>query len=135
MLRVTRHPASFENALVQHHELRAVQADLERTHQDYIGKIGTNKVFVFPDEYSSAMAVSQGQKLGRHHVVVSEKLLPQVIEVIGSLTHKDNVRVKDQQTIVYLVPDGDSLVHITTRRTFLEVAAHPSVDLRSVVTV
>lgn len=112
-----------------------VRADLERTNPDYIVKIGTDKVFLFPDEYSSAIAVFQWQKLGRHHLVVSEKLLPQVMEVIDSLPHKENVRVKEQQTIAYLIPDRGSLVPITTRGTFLEVCRdRPGVDLRSVVT-
>lgn len=126
--------------MAQHHELRDVQADLERIDRDYIGKVGTNKVFIYPDEYSSVMVAmsqrqrSQRQKLGRHHVVVSEKLLPQVMDVIHGLPHKESVRVKEQDTIAYLIPDGDSMLPITTRATFLQVSRHPEVDSRSVMT-
>jgi len=123
---------------VQHHALRDVQADLERIDHDYVGKVGTNKAFLYPDEYSSVMAMtqrqrSQRQKLGRHHVVVSEKLLPHVMEVIRGLPHKENVRVKEQDIIAYLIPDGDSLLPVTTRATFLQASRHPQVDSRSVV--
>lgn len=138
MLHITRHPASLEHALDQHQELCVARADFERTHgecNDTIGTnkifdtIGTNKIFVFPDEYSSVIAESQRQKLGRHHVVVSKKLLPEVLEVIRKLPHKDNVRVKEQRPFVYFRPAGESLV---IRGTFLDTVMHPSSDLRSV---
>lgn len=104
-----------------------------------MAKVGTNKVFIYPDEYSAVMAMfqrhrPQRQKLGRHHIVVSEKLLDKVMEVIRGLPHKENVRVKQQDTIAYLIPMGDSTLPIVTRATFLQASRHPEVDLRSVMT-
>lgn len=120
LLRITRHPAAFENALMQHQQLRVVRADLE--------KVGTNKVFVLPEDYCLVMAESQRQKLGRHHIVVSDQFLPWVMEVIHRLPHRENVRIKDETIIAYQLHD----VPITTRGTFL--GFFPSADVRSVAT-
>lgn len=110
--------------------------DLEKQDDDYSHKMGTNKVFIFLDEYLSAMKASQKKKLKRYHVVVSEKLVPLVKEVIGRLPHKDNVRVIEEQIFAYLIPDGGggSLELVTTRGTFLEAPSCTRIDSRSVVT-
>lgn len=104
LLRVNRHPKEFEIALVQRHPLRDIRSVLEKQDSDYSRKLGTNKVFVFPDEYSVAMEASRKKKLKGQHVIVSELLVSLVRDVIGELPHKANVRVMDEQIIAYLVP-------------------------------
>lgn len=122
----------MEQALIQ--QFPVVRANLENIDPDYIRNIGTSKVFVFPAEYHSVRRACQGLQLKHHHVVVSEVLVPQVKEVIATLPHRENVRVKDQKIIAYLVSDGVGLVLVTACRTFLEDRADIRADLRSVAT-
>lgn len=136
LLHVTRHPPALESALAQHRNLCAVRQALATAGLEYIGQTGA-KVFVLPEEHSSAtrscyeMAASRGHNLGPQHIIVSEQFLPQVMEVMKSLRHKDNVRVKSKQTIVYVVNDGNHLATLVTRRTFLQ-AEYGTRDTKSV---
>lgn len=129
LLRLTRHPAKLEQGLLQHPQLRNVMSDLQKR-GCCSGKMNTNKVFVSPDEFDRAAAASQQRQLGRHHVVVSEKLLPHVNEVIARMPHKENVKVQTQEPLVYL---NGSMPPVTTRGTFLDVRDRN--DPRTVVSV
>lgn len=135
LLRVNRHPKDFENALVQHQQLTAVRNKLVKKDSAFSRKIGTDKVFVFPDEYSSALTASQGQRLTRHHVIVSEMLAPVVNDVIGMLPHKANVRVMEQQPIAFRVPDksGEGSKLFITRFGYLDEPPQCKDDARTAV--
>lgn len=127
LLRFTRHPKAFEDALSRNVDLLAVREALISAGCSHIVPRGA-KVFVMPHEYSSVQEASQLHKLGPSHVVVSEHLVPQVMDVAESLPHKANVRIKGKPQIIPIIG-----LTIVNRQTFLHFEEpHETHDTKSV---
>lgn len=120
LLRLTRHPFVFENALAQHPDLHAAQENLTRAGHQCILPSGV-KMFVLPRDYTWTMFGIHRRKLGPFYVVVSEQFLSHVEEVLSKMPHKENVRVRSKDTLLYVDPDGVHSESIVVRRTFLDV--------------
>jgi len=132
LLRFSRHPAAFANALAQHPILRAVRQALEHGGHDSILRGGA-KVFVLPAEYASAMAALRQHKVGPHHVIVSEQFLLNVKEVSKSLPHKESMKIKHEETLAHFLRDGPDSATVSTRSTFLEARVTDNIrDTKSV---
>lgn len=120
LLNFTRHPPSFERALKsgEFDALREQQEALRRAGHPEVLPCGT-KVFVSPEDFPLAREAVVGKKLGPSCVIVSEELEPVVQAAVNSTTkHRENVRVKDSETLGYGNGDGDGLV---VRKTFLDL--------------
>jgi len=134
LLHFTRHPKAFEDALSRNPDLHAVREALISAGCSHTVQRGA-KVFVMPHEYASVREAAQLHKLGPSHVVVSEHLVPQVMDVMGSLPHKANVRIKGgPETIAYTaIDEAVANGSIVVRRTFLHFEEpHDTHDTKSV---
>merc|ERR1712167_152602 len=97
-----RHPPAFDEKLLQGEELRECREALARAGKDCKLPCGT-KVFVAPSEYRAAMSAMNGKRLGPSFVIVSEALEP-VVMAAAHLPSKENVRVRDRQTLAFMDP-------------------------------
>jgi len=116
LLNFTRHPPTFDKRLLNGEELREVREALARAGLSSKLPCGT-KVFVDPSEYKCAMLAITGRKLGQSFVIVSDELKHIVLAAVADLPRKDNVRVRDQQSLAYMHPERDELLNV--KHTFL----------------
>eukprot|EP00930_Biecheleria_cincta_P094143 TRINITY_DN8498_c0_g1_i1.p1 TRINITY_DN8498_c0_g1~~TRINITY_DN8498_c0_g1_i1.p1 ORF type:complete len:793 (-),score=137.72 TRINITY_DN8498_c0_g1_i1:260-2638(-) len=120
LLNFTRHPPSFERALKSgdFDALRERREALHRAGHPEVLPCGT-KILVSPAVFAIARQAVVGKQLGPSFVIVSEDLEPVVTAAVNSYTkHRENVRVKNIETLAYVHGDDCNLI---VSRTFLDV--------------
>merc|ERR1712176_294018 len=75
---------------------------------------------VSPEQYEVTRNVISAEPLRPYHVVVCETLLPLVLEVVGAMPCRANVRVQEGRVLAY-VPDASDQISmpVVVERTFL----------------
>lgn len=109
VLRWTRNPREFEEALNKHAGLEPVRAAAEAAGH-VCRHVSGASVFVYPNQYREvhgALAGMTSLELRPYHTVVNEAFKPLVMEAAQQLRSKANVRLRGEQ-VMALVASGSS---------------------------
>jgi len=79
-------------------------------------------LIVVPDQYVAVRHLLASEELRPWHVVVSESLLPLVLEVVHDMPCRSNTRVRSSDVLAYMANNAcESCVAVTVEKTFLSV--------------
>jgi len=121
VLRWTRNPLEFEEALRGQESLEPVRAAAEAVGRSWLHTSGAS-IFVYPKQYESILALVACMELRPYHVVVNEAFKPFVLQAARQVRSKANVRLRSEQRVA-LIASGGSDDALVVERTFLTLVS------------